>query len=278
MSAFLSIRDLAGVALPTGQAEGLFLMLRAYFDDSGTHSTSDVVVVGGLIGTVAQWTAFELLWGARIAEPLPGKPRLGMFHLSHCNARDGEFAGYSDGEQDAVIHDFRKILIDCKLISVAAAIDAKAWDELIVGETREALGSALENCVEKCLIETMRYAADHPEGDKVAVVLDKGIWTEKIKDAADRFTYPLGRPRIISITFSAVKDVYPLQGADIAATENYWHAIKIIREGRGAQPRPHLRHFLDNMIAEGLIMDRAQLCEALPEIERGARASRGQPS
>ncbi|MGB8181143.1 MAG: hypothetical protein WCF13_02125, partial [Stellaceae bacterium] len=61
MLGYLSIRELATLALPTGAKEGLFLMaevitlkqrpffsLKSFFDDSGTHADSDVVVVGGL--------------------------------------------------------------------------------------------------------------------------------------------------------------------------------------------------------------------------------------
>jgi hypothetical protein len=65
------------------------MMIRGYFDDSGTHGNSSVVVLGGLIGNVEQWERFEIAWAARLADPLPGynKPPLPMFHLSACNAR-----------------------------------------------------------------------------------------------------------------------------------------------------------------------------------------------
>jgi hypothetical protein len=115
--------------------EGLLLILRAYFDDSGTHSGSDVAVMGGLIGTSEQWERFELAWAEKLANPLPesGKPPLRMFHLGACNARADEFAGYRDAEQDAVIHDFRQIIINARLTSLAMAMDKQAWDELVVG-------------------------------------------------------------------------------------------------------------------------------------------------
>jgi hypothetical protein len=34
-------REQAGVILSTGEREGIHMMLRAYFDDSGTHGNSD---------------------------------------------------------------------------------------------------------------------------------------------------------------------------------------------------------------------------------------------
>jgi hypothetical protein len=269
IGAFLSILDLAGVALPTGEREGLFVMLRAYFDDSGTHDDSEVVVVGGLVGSVEQWTAFEQAWAARLADPLPGynKPPLRMFHLSHCNAKDGEFSGYTDGECDAVTHDFRQIIIDFRLVSTASAIDKRAWDELVVGENRQWLGDAADACVDNCMQEAMKIAGPPPDGDLVAVVFDRGMQTVRRQAVAEEYTFSLGRPRVISVTFSSVRDVLPLQGADIVATENYWHAIQILRNGLGAQPRAHMRHYLTHMFAEGFMIDRDRIVEMLPSME-----------
>jgi hypothetical protein len=242
-------------------------MLRAYFDDSGSHADSEIVTIGGVMGTPQQWNDFDERWKALLAEPLPGKPKLRMFHLSHCNAQEGEFQAYSDAECDAVTHDFRQILIDCGLISTASSIDKRAWDELIVGPKRDWLGEALDVCVENCLTETIKIAGPHPEGDQIAVIFDRGIWTPRLDSVTEGYTYPLGRPRIVTVTFSKVEDVPPLQGADITATENYWHAIKTLRDGYGAQPRPHMRHYLTHMFAEGFLIDRARIIEMMPDIE-----------
>jgi hypothetical protein len=126
MSAYLPIRELVSVTFPTGRPEGALLMLRAYFDDSGSHPDSEVVVVGGLIGNPAQWDEFERKWAALLAAPLPGKPPLKRFHLSACNAQDKEFSGYNETECDAITHDFRQILIETRVISTASSIDKKS--------------------------------------------------------------------------------------------------------------------------------------------------------
>jgi hypothetical protein len=38
-------------------------LLRAYFDDAGTHRRSEVTSIGGLIGTAEAWTELEADWG-----------------------------------------------------------------------------------------------------------------------------------------------------------------------------------------------------------------------
>ena len=63
-----------------------------------------MIVFGGLIGDDAIWGPFETAWNAKLAAPLPGKPRLQR------TARQSEFAGYSNAEAGAVTHDFRQII------------------------------------------------------------------------------------------------------------------------------------------------------------------------
>ena len=220
MSVYLSVRELAGLALPTGKPDGMFVMLRAYFDDSGSHADSEIVAIGGLVGTVSQ----------------------------------------------------------SRVISTSSAIDKRAWDELVIGENRAWLGDALDVCVENSLSEAIKIAGPHPEGDQIAVVFDRGIWTPRLKEVTDGYTYPMGRPRITTVAFSSVEDVLPLQGADIAATENYWHAIKVLRHGFGAQPRAHMRHYLAGIPAEGFLIDRARIVEMLPEMEANVRTLKEQSS
>ena len=70
------------------------------------------MVMAGFIGTDEQWSAFDASWKAKLDAPLPDKPPLRSFHMADCEARSGEFSGYSTAEKDAVIHDFREIIIE----------------------------------------------------------------------------------------------------------------------------------------------------------------------
>jgi hypothetical protein len=58
---------------------------------------------------------------------------------------------------------------------------------------------------------------------RVAVIFDQGIYSDSLKAFLERWTYPLGRPRVSAIGAATVESLSPLQGADIVATENYWH-------------------------------------------------------
>lgn len=265
MSRHYSIKELAGVALPTGHREGIFVMLKAYFDDSGTHGGSPITGMGGLIGTVAQWERFETAWAAQLAYPVPDRPRLKAFHLSHCAAKDGEFRDYKQVECDFLTAEFRRIIAASGLISTASVIDRKSWDELIVGPIRNILGDALEPCFGNCIDETIRVAKVHPEGRQIAIVFDRGIETERLRLIADVYMRPLGNPWISSVTFAKVEEVLPLQGADMAATESFWHAQTWLAGGNDSDARLHFQDYMKSIRGEGFIIDRAAI---LAEISR----------
>lgn len=138
--------------------KGVMAFFRAYFDDSGTHKGSAVVVMGGLIGTDSQWEAFDAAWRAKLLAPLPDKPRLKKFRLSACMAAEGEFENYKPVERQAVAGAFRDIIVDTKLASTTSAVDWVAWDELVVGKIRELLGDALNVCFLNCMDRALEYA------------------------------------------------------------------------------------------------------------------------
>lgn len=258
-----SIRELASVALASGHADGWFLMLKAYFDDSGTDARSPITGMGGLVGNLEQWESFEAAWGAKLKNPVPDRPPLKAFHLSHCAAKEGEFSTYKQVECDLLTAELRRIIATSGLISTASVIDRKAWDNLVIGPFRDVLGSALQPCFVNCIDETIRIAKVHPDGRKIAIVFDRGVECDKFKAIADEYMRPLADPWIQTITFGRVENIYPLQGADMAATKSFWHAQKWLENGDTAQARIHFQEYLRTIRGEGLIIDREAILNEL---------------
>jgi len=118
-----------------GAGDRWIAVIGGFFDDSGTHPESALVVLGGLLGTEAQWDQFHAEWSALVARPLPEKPALKKgFHLAHCRARDGEFSDYSVPEKDRVEYLFRQVIFGTGLVTLAVAVDKLAWNELVRGD------------------------------------------------------------------------------------------------------------------------------------------------
>ena len=236
-------------------------LFQAYFDDSGTHAGSPVVVFGGLIGSESQWEGFDETWRNRLTQPLPDKPRLKKFRLSSCMAAEDDFQGYKPVEREAIAGGFRDLIIESNLASTASAVDRVAWDELVVGRVRKFLGSALQPCFLNCLDRAMAYARSWgEEGDKIAVMFDKGTESDELRGLIKKYLW--NQPEVISVTFGKVEEFPPLQGADVVATESYWQAQNWLN-GNAGNLRPPFEHYLKHVKAEGQIFDRETIIEEL---------------
>src|SRR5271166_218338 len=127
-------------------------MLKAYFDDSGTHDDSCFVLLGGLYAYEAKWRAFDADWRAKLADPLPGKPPLRRFHMTECQGRRGEFERYGRADSDALIHDFRDIIIRHQIFGYCCGVARADWDAHVQGAVRAFLGDAERFCVTQCIV------------------------------------------------------------------------------------------------------------------------------
>jgi Protein of unknown function (DUF3800) len=253
----------ADLVLSRGHRDGGIFMLVAYFDDSGTHDASEIVVMGGLIGTEAQWAVFERAWKDKLKEPLPGKPPLRRFHMHDCEGEHGEFAKYSRAERDAVTHDFRQIIIDAKMHGNATAVSRPDWDRLIVPPLLYLFGDAERWCFNACVSWAIKWA-EHGSPDKlVRLVFDERPHRTKLHEAVavmhQRFyngDLP-NLPKLVGAYFLRSELVVPLQAADMVAWETYRYALEHIRGGGEARPRAHLkarpRAHLKALIASGLL-------------------------
>jgi hypothetical protein len=256
---FPAFREFARTILPTGK--GVMALFRAYFDDSGTHAGSSAVVFGGLVGTDDQWETFDAAWRAKLAAPLPGKPRLRKFHLSSCMAAEGEFRDYKPVERDAVAGEFRDIIIKSSLASTASAIDRVAWDELVVGPVKRLLGSPLQPCFLKCIDRAVEFTRSWGNGDDhLAVMFDEGIKCDELSSLINKYLWNMSE--VVSVTFGRVESFAPLQGADTIATESYWQSLKTLG-GTPEEMRLPFQHYLRHARSEGLMFDRQAIIDEL---------------
>jgi hypothetical protein len=90
-------------------------MISAYFDDSGSHDDSHIIVYGGLIGSEDKWNPFLDEWEKKLANPLPGKAPLSQFHTSRCLSRGRGFEDYTRIEAECLVADLAKLVADSTL-------------------------------------------------------------------------------------------------------------------------------------------------------------------
>jgi len=211
-------------------------MLTAYFDDSGTHPNSDVVLWYGLFGHSNQWAHFDELWAAKLREPSLGKPALSRFHMAQCQAADGEFTGWSRTATDFLVHELGDIILRCMLWADGVAIPRKDWDELVKGNLRTALGDTEGYALRIAFVRATQWAREHGGQDRIAFVFDR----RKEREAEGKRIYQLfdhlskiepNAVKPISITFSDSTCIRPLQAADMVAWEMYQYSLESLKKG-----------------------------------------------
>jgi hypothetical protein len=229
-------------------------MLTAYFDDSGTHDNSLFVLLGGLYGTEKQWTPFDSAWRAKLASPLPGKPPLKRFHMYDCVHGEGEFVGYNQAERDALIHDFREIIINAGIRGYCCGGSRVDWDALVLGDLRRFLGDAERFCVTQCFVWTDQWARRNNETE-VAYVFDNRPHREDANKRVFEFFQRNNNitkegPTNIGVSFLSSDSITPLRGADLVAWEYYQLGKEWLISRNDKKRRPHLQR-----LSEARIMD-----------------------
>lgn len=222
-------------------------MLAAYFDDSGTHDTSDIVLVAGILGTEWQLTSLDRLWKKHLDNPLDGqKAKLRRFHMVDCYESRNEFAGWSRTETDYFCHQLQTAIIDSGVSAYGVAVSRKDWDRIVTDDIRGFLGDAEGYAITQCYVRTIKWAQDSTFDPKITFVFDNrpSEIQRRARAVEDAFEKHVTNPKIYGCEFRSSYEVRQLQAADLFAWEFYQHAKEIFA-ARANQPSK--RHVLERL-------------------------------
>jgi hypothetical protein len=254
MGTALSISDF----LPSRWLDrGLLVMLRAFFDDSGTHEgghwgPSKVVAVAGIFGTEAEMRGLEEGWRQHLARPLCGtKPPLSRFHMTECQDSRGEFAGWTRTEADYFCHQLGTVIIESGVSAYGMACFRKDWDDLIVGDVRAILGDAEGNCVRNCFLKAATWAQMYTFDPEMMFFIDDRPHRQRENRLVFNVfeTQSMPPPELIGLSFVTSHKVIPLQAADLIAWEFYQYALDTLSAGKLILPKRNQFHRLRQEIA-----------------------------
>lgn len=252
-------------------------MLTAYFDDSGTHSKSDVVLWSGLCGNERQWALLSALWTEKLKSPSPAKDPLTHFHMAHCQDSRGEFAGWNRVATDFLVHELGGIILQSGVWGVACAVYRKDWDDLVSGNWREAWGDAEQYAAMNCFtnLSKMRLVAPNILGEeKIAVAFDdRPSSNEHVKSCYDiyRMSSAVGA-EFASISFVSAAKCPPLQAADLVAWEHYQFAKDRMTDRTNTPRRKQFRRLLEKKRFQVKWVDRASVKRMLESASGNAEA------
>jgi hypothetical protein len=85
-------------------SEGLFVMLKVYADETGTHADADVVVLAGLIDSVEYWKKFNRKWQAILDNYTAKFFHYREFRKDANTNKDDPYYGWSDEKRRNFIY------------------------------------------------------------------------------------------------------------------------------------------------------------------------------
>jgi hypothetical protein len=236
-------------------------VLSCYYDDSGTHDDSDVVVWAGLFGNKYQWAALDDAWAEALKYTPTNCRPLTHFHMTRCDNGSGEFDGddkyerWPIPEREKLAKELRRI-IDANMMSgFSIGVAKKAWDELVVGDRRRLLGDAEGWAIRQSIKFGIKWAISRQcESDRdLAMFFDKRrIGEVSAVHKAFSESRPLNliqyHPDVLPVGFSAMSKTRPIQAADLFAWEYYQHCKDVFLDGGGDIPRrEQLRELVQNV-------------------------------
>lgn len=240
-------------------------MISAYFDDSGTHGSSDIVIVAGILGSEGRLRGLESHWKRQLANPLDGmKPALKRFHMTECHNSTGEYAGWSRTETDYLCQLLRAEIIDSGVSAYGVATSRKDWEELVTGPMKDIMGTAEGFCIRNCFVRAVAWADRYSYDPEMRFVFDNRP-SPVIRDAAavyDAYRRFVENRTIAGVSFENSTGTVLLQAADMIAWEMYQHAKEVLAEGNNFPPRRKgFRDLARSIQFDGQIADRDSIKE-----------------
>jgi hypothetical protein len=190
-------------------------MLRAYFDESGTHAGALITALGGFTADEAKWRALDADWDAKLTQH-----GLAYFRMTECLSGWNQFLKWKkDPDRRAAIGDeFADIIIKHRPVPFWASVVTEDWERLTSPPFRNRYRTPYGLCFERCIHTVSTWAHAHAKGEPVALVFAE---QDEYRDrASEVYGYYAGAQKyanLAGMAFAPARRCRPLQAADLLA-------------------------------------------------------------
>jgi uncharacterized protein DUF3800 len=213
-----NIRKLSSIIFSHLAQERMMSMFTAYFDESGTHDTSPLILIAGWVGKDTQWEKFSVKWKDILKEY-----DIDMFHMNKWSNKIGRYGQMKESDRQELI---RKLL-DCILATVEVgffgSFHMQSYKELIEEGYKDSLGNPYSLCAMICIKSLMQWRESKNLREPIAYILEAGAKGSLEFHAA--FNIARKHPQFGGgfthgpLALWDKKEILPLQAADIIAYE-----------------------------------------------------------
>jgi hypothetical protein len=205
----------------SSRSPGMWSMIAAYFDESGSHDSSVAVAFGGYSGTPEVWESLERQW----RECLYTHGRLPFFHMADFVARVKPFDKLSDNDRNDLVPALVGIINTHDVAGTAIALKRADFGVVMPGVTGRA-ADPYYLLMMRAMIDVLLYA--HARQERVLFTFDR---RQKVAELAGILhdamlhVHPWLKKVLSDQTVFASKEAQiRLQAADLLAYESYRRA------------------------------------------------------
>lgn len=230
----------------------VFVMLRAYIDDSGTHDGSHNCVIGGYWGGVKEWSQFESRWKRVLKSEGIEEFKANEFWQRPDGKRIGPYKAWTDERHRAFIDCLLRIIEDQKIYPFVVGVLNSEWGNrspvfkrvFSAMEGKRGLNEDdLKSMFLPVQVAFFKAAQYCKPGKRMSFIFDDdprtsghtaNIYNNLKKQAVednDDYRFILG-----SLEFEDSKIATPLQAADLLVYEAHRYCKQAIKAGNSNLP------------------------------------------
>lgn len=240
------LHDILRVSFPQSVCpqDRIVLTLAGYFDDSGTHTGSEAVVLAGYVSTPEQWAEFDREWLAETGTYDLDKP---YFRMTDFANRIGVYGTWSEDVRRARFAKLTDIIQGHAIASIGCVIPMREFESVVSAKARAAVGGAFGFAAAALMMETADLLRPDFPAARIAYFIEAGTKGagQVLKAFQMNMSLPENREHHMLLSMAFVgKEFAPLQAADIVAYELYKHYPRKVGID---ERRPRTEHM--NMLA-----------------------------
>ena len=208
-----------------GFAHILPAMLKAYFDEAGTHRQSDIVMISGVVATPDVWHAFEPAWMETLSNL-----HLPYFHASECQGGRGIYARLERGTREALFLGLAQVIAQFRPLIVNGSVLRIHWNEYKDRWVGLKYLDPYNICFEVCMRQIHEFAKDVLNGEAIELIFaEQEEYQSKARDIYEYYrSNPQWAATNSSLAFAQSRQVPALQVADLLLYEmvKCWRALQ----------------------------------------------------
>ncbi len=237
-----SLAEMWGIDFPIGIPvdKRRYMILTAYFDESGTHRNSEAVSVAGYISTPARWLAFDAQWREALADF-----GLDFFHMTDFAVKAPPYDDWPEAQRRERISRLIAIINRNVEFSVGNVIPVATFNDTLPAAARDYCGGAYGLGVISAFLTVGEFVRRHYPDQWVAYVFETGApgagQIQKLFADNEQRPEQKHHLRLFRLGFENKRASTPIQAADILAYELYKHWPRQM----GVSPRPIRKKLLD---------------------------------